>query len=47
MSHMRMIYPLLLLALVAVAPSTHAEEGYDLWLRYPQLPSEWVTTYRA
>ena len=47
MSHMRMIYPLLLLARVAVVPSTHAEEGYDLWLRYPQLPSEWVTTYRA
>jgi alpha-glucuronidase len=42
-----MIYRLLLLALVTVAPCTHAEDGYDLWLRYRQLPAHWITTYRA
>ena len=43
---MRMIYPPLLFALVAVVPCTHAEDGYDLWLRYRPLPAEWLATYR-
>ena len=47
MCHMRMIYRLLLLALVAAAPCAHAEDGYDLWLRYRQLPTDWVATYHA
>ena len=43
---MRMIYRLLLLTLVIVAPCARAEDGYDLWLRYPPLSTEWLTTYR-
>ena len=46
MPDMRMIYRRLLLALLAVAPCIHAEDGYQLWLRYPQLAEEWLTTYR-
>ena len=42
---MRTIYRLLLLVLVAVAPCAHAEDGYDLWLRYRLLPPQWLTTY--
>ena len=43
---MRMIYRLLLLTLVMVAPCARAEDGYDLWLRYPPLPTQWLSTYR-
>ena len=43
---MRTIYCLLLLALVAGAPRTHAEDGYELWLRYRPLSAQWLTTHR-
>ena len=36
---MRIFYGLLLLTLAAIAPYAHAEDGYDLWLRYRQLPT--------
>lgn len=34
------------LALCAALPAGHAEDGYDLWLRYRPLQPEWVDTYR-
>jgi alpha-glucuronidase len=37
---------LLLLAGWGAAAAALAEDGYDLWLRYRPLPSEWVEAYR-
>ena len=42
---MRTLYRLLLIGLLAAAPCTHAEDGYDLWLRYQPLPAQWLATY--
>ena len=36
-----------LLATLSVVPAAHAEDGYDLWLRYRPLPADSATTYRA
>ena len=43
---MRMLYRLLLVGLLAAAPGIHAEDGYELWLRYLPLPAQWLATYR-
>jgi len=43
---MRRFYGLLLVSLLAMAPCAHAEDGYDLWLRYRLLPARWLATYR-
>jgi alpha-glucuronidase len=37
---------LLLLALWAAASAALAEDGYDLWLRYRPLPTDWLDAYR-
>src|SRR5262245_30726760 len=37
---------LLLIALVGITTGAHAEDGYDLWLRYRALPNEWGERYR-
>jgi alpha-glucuronidase len=36
-----------LFATLSVVPAAHAEDGYDLWLRYRPLPADSATTYRA
>jgi len=41
-----MFYRLVLMSLASLAPCAHAEDGYDLWLRYRLLPSQWLATYR-
>jgi alpha-glucuronidase len=28
-------------------PSAHAEDGYELWLRYHPLPAPWIERYRT
>ncbi len=44
----RRLAALCLLALIAClcAGLAHAEDGYDLWLRYRPLPGAWAQTYR-
>jgi alpha-glucuronidase len=37
---------LVLVALLIIAPRARAEDGYDLWLRYRPLASEWREHYR-
>ena len=37
---------LLALLLSITLPAAHAEDGYELWLRYHPLQTEWITTYR-
>ena len=34
-------------AAMACVPAAHAEDGYDLWLRYPPIESAGATAYRA
>jgi len=36
-----------LFATLSVVPFAHAEDGYDLWLRYRPLPADSATAYRA
>ena len=36
---------LLLLTLLAAAPAAYAEDGYQLWLRYPPVPAPWLESY--
>lgn len=36
-----------LVATLSVAPAAHAEDGYDLWLRYQPLSTDSATAYRA
>ncbi|MFC3816791.1 alpha-glucuronidase family glycosyl hydrolase [Lysobacter sp. GCM10012299] len=36
-----------LFATLSVVPVAHAEDGYDLWLRYRPLPADSATAYRA
>ncbi len=36
-----LILPLLILS----SPSSRAEDDYDLWLRYQELPAQWRSTY--
>jgi len=43
---MRTIAWLFLLGLASSASAAHAEDGYDLWLRYRPLPAQWLSTYR-
>jgi len=33
--------------LISAAPVAFAEDGYDLWLRYPPAQGEWAQAYRA
>jgi alpha-glucuronidase len=37
---------LLLAALMIAAMGAHAEDGYDLWLRYRPMRGEWLKSYR-
>jgi alpha-glucuronidase len=36
---------LLLLTVLGTAPAALAEDGYELWLRYPPLPAQWLEAY--
>ena len=36
---------LLLLAVSGMVPTARAEDGYELWLRYPAAPAQWLETY--
>ena len=45
MTTKRIFLWLLLLGLACSAPVALAEDGYDLWLRYRPLPSEWLEAY--
>jgi alpha-glucuronidase len=40
----QLIWPL---CLVCAAPLAHAEDGYDLWLRYRPVEAPWLERYRA
>jgi alpha-glucuronidase len=39
--------PLLVVMALAIAAPARAEDGYDLWLRYPPAPAAQAATYRA
>jgi alpha-glucuronidase len=43
----RRFAPLLLAMTCGAAASVHAEDGYDLWLRYRLIESPWIERYRS
>jgi alpha-glucuronidase len=47
MKHAFLLRSLLALAVLFLAAPAHAEDGYDLWLRYKPMEKQWLGKYRA
>ena len=45
-THTRLFSLLIFLLSAALIRPGAAEDGYDLWLRYPQASAPWLTTYQ-